>query len=384
MTGQNRSGKSQLLIDIIETLTYPGRKLTATQVTFLGEPKKIITYSMAPFNKFTGRKFYKDNIVENIGFSMGSAKYSLLFQAAVEFTQASNKKKELFNEISSITQLIPEFIISLSIDRSRLSTLSYKSKRFSPSEFQILKQLENTSSFDLYLSPGKLEIVDKDLQNSERPFSKSESLHKGLFPKENLLEEILALRSNGALRIRSVVNYNGIHWENADNLSSGQLSFFIGLMILSISLEDNCVILIDEPEISLHPEWQKKFIEILYKIADYHKNCYFFIATHSPIIVSESRSTAEIVNLRNDLDYLDDFIKDPISIEEIYATYFDTITPNSFLIKMLILQTTVALENSDSRLFNSLKRKLKLILPMVEDESTRYIIKDLVKKEIDP
>lgn len=45
---------------------------------------------------------------------------------------------------------------------------------------------------------------------------------------------------------------------------------------------NNSVILIDEPEISLHPQWQKKIIDVYESIG---KNNQFIIATHSPHII---------------------------------------------------------------------------------------------------
>ncbi len=45
--------------------------------------------------------------------------------------------------------------------------------------------------------------------------------------------------------------------------------------------------LIDEPEIGLHPEWQKKFVPLLKKIFESYTNIQFIIATHSPYIFME-------------------------------------------------------------------------------------------------
>ena len=53
---------------------------------------------------------------------------------------------------------------------------------------------------------------------------------------------------------------------------------------LIIQAQKSTIILIDEPEISLHIAWQQRFIEIVQKIA----KCYGYqviIATHSPAII---------------------------------------------------------------------------------------------------
>lgn len=47
---------------------------------------------------------------------------------------------------------------------------------------------------------------------------------------------------------------------------------------------DNCIIFIDEPELSLHTDWQRILFTILLK---QEKNNQFIIATHSPFIYSK-------------------------------------------------------------------------------------------------
>ena len=53
-------------------------------------------------------------------------------------------------------------------------------------------------------------------------------------------------------------------------------------VILKFLDVNNSVILIDEPEISLHPEWQRKIINVYESIGE---NNQFIIATHSPHII---------------------------------------------------------------------------------------------------
>ncbi|CDG99756.1 ATP-binding protein [Xenorhabdus bovienii] len=58
--------------------------------------------------------------------------------------------------------------------------------------------------------------------------------------------------------------------------------------ILGISsvIKDNSLILIDEPEVCLHPEWQEKYIKLLIDIFKINKKCHFIITTHSPQIIA--------------------------------------------------------------------------------------------------
>jgi ABC-type lipoprotein export system ATPase subunit len=69
-------------------------------------------------------------------------------------------------------------------------------------------------------------------------------------------------------------------------LSSGEKSILSIIFSLLSNLEHNSLICIDEPEINLHPEWQEKIIELLEKVSSNYYGCHFFIATHSPQIIS--------------------------------------------------------------------------------------------------
>ncbi|WP_394201582.1 AAA family ATPase [Shewanella waksmanii] len=69
--------------------------------------------------------------------------------------------------------------------------------------------------------------------------------------------------------------------------SSGEQCLFLLFLGIISSIDDNSLILIDEPEISLHPSWQQRFVEILNKSLQAYSGCHFIIATHSPLIVSD-------------------------------------------------------------------------------------------------
>lgn len=70
-------------------------------------------------------------------------------------------------------------------------------------------------------------------------------------------------------------------------LSSGEKQLFLRALSLKFLEVNNSVILIDEPEISLHPQWQKKIIDVYESIG--HNN-QLIIATHSPHIIGDIES----------------------------------------------------------------------------------------------
>lgn len=83
--------------------------------------------------------------------------------------------------------------------------------------------------------------------------------------------------------------------------SSGELCILFNILSVAGAISDDAVILLDEPELSLHPEWQCEFLPLLERIFSNYKRCHFIIATHSPQIVSSvSAFNSYVVNLEDD------------------------------------------------------------------------------------
>lgn len=68
-----------------------------------------------------------------------------------------------------------------------------------------------------------------------------------------------------------------------NGLSSGEKQLFVRALTLDMIHAENSIILIDEPEISLHPQWQQQIINVYRNMG---KNNQVIIATHSPHILS--------------------------------------------------------------------------------------------------
>ena len=69
-------------------------------------------------------------------------------------------------------------------------------------------------------------------------------------------------------------------------LSSGEQQEVVLLFELLFRVKPNTLVLIDEPEISLHVAWQKEFLNDLIKIAELQE-VEVIVATHSPQIINE-------------------------------------------------------------------------------------------------
>ena len=67
-----------------------------------------------------------------------------------------------------------------------------------------------------------------------------------------------------------------------NELSSGEKQLFLRTLATKMLNPENSIILIDEPELSLHPKWQQRIVDVYRKIG---KNNQIIIATHSPHIL---------------------------------------------------------------------------------------------------
>lgn len=122
-----------------------------------------------------------------------------------------------------------------------------------------------------------------------------------------------------------------------DQLSSGEKNILLTIFFISISLSDSKenILIIDEPEISLHPKWQ---IEYLENISDlfYLNDIKIYIATHSPLLLTDLFFDK---NQKVDISYTIFHIKNSNikvledesekSIEAIYWNIFGVLTPQS-------------------------------------------------------
>jgi predicted ATPase len=90
------------------------------------------------------------------------------------------------------------------------------------------------------------------------------------------------------------------------DLSGGEKEMITKVFPLFISPIKDSVILIDEPESSLHPNWQNEIIS-LYKIVAQKNNNQIIIATHSPHIVSavENKYVKVLMKENEDIKVID-------------------------------------------------------------------------------
>jgi predicted ATP-binding protein involved in virulence len=93
----------------------------------------------------------------------------------------------------------------------------------------------------------------------------------------------------------------GTETYNFEGASSGEAHFLSSMIGILATIKQNSLILIDEPEISLHPNWQMKYMNFLNEILRNYSNCHFIIATHSHFLISDLKGeNSKIIGLKRE------------------------------------------------------------------------------------
>lgn len=118
---------------------------------------------------------------------------------------------------------------------------------------------------------------------------------------DEFIESLLFLNKYRLISVQKTIFKKNGKDINMKELSSGELSILLSILKINSEIEDSSLILIDEPELSLHPAWQSQIIPSLEKCFSSYTDCHFIIATHSPLVVSSiPESNSAIVILDED------------------------------------------------------------------------------------
>lgn len=132
----------------------------------------------------------------------------------------------------------------------------------------------------------------QNLEEIRKPFNDLRNILRLFIGKEVVIKE-------GELRFESGLK-NSIKFES---LSAGEKQLVTLFVYVKLALDKHSVIIIDEPELSLHLSWQRNFIKAL---THGNKQLQFIISTHSPFVVSNYFNSVLELGPRGDED--DEFV----------------------------------------------------------------------------
>jgi len=167
-------------------------------------------------------------------------------------------------------------------------------------------------------------IYKKDIKASDA-HEKIRTFINNIFKDLNVLIEFDSRDSEGNIYFR---NTNGERF-SIDEISAGEKTLLSKVLYLYLKDIKDSVILIDEPELSLHPAWQNKILK-LYETFAKSNNCQMIIATHSPHIIGSAKK--EYLRL---LVMEDDQIKVVDNFSHSYGLEFNQILTNVMDVKYL-------------------------------------------------
>lgn len=327
ITGENGCGKSSLLSKAVNTFIFnEGEKSNECKVTDYSEriPAKVIAICNARYNRFASHKtyireskfFHPNYYVQNehnleVGRSLIALMQSTLREVIISPSQQKINTQRSFDHVDGIRNafemigLEPRLTMNLEFNKGLIQSLrkiysseqtehslkNYNSEHYQKEHFHWRKVAgisdylikEFFSSYD-YLCKRKTSIGTMELHLDK---GYHQLTHSILPPYLVLSAVISGFLIPTKLQVQ---RKNSLKWVSNHSLSSGQQSMLMNAIIISTFSTKDALICIDEPENSLHPEWQLSYMTFINALCPSNLGCHFLIATHSPQIISGLQS----------------------------------------------------------------------------------------------
>lgn len=331
ITGENGCGKSSLLSKAVNHYIF-STKLNSSECKVVEglfpKPSRVVAICNAKYNRFASRKTYIDNSEYfDPGYYIQTSEnnqdenplISLIKSAMQEFFRPKKKgvdfsmpQPDKIEKAFEMIGLSPEVHFSFELDFNLINKLK---EVFSPDslgwEEGLKKYPTELKEYEFYLDRGLVtaqqvaeffyiqernDVKSKFGQGTYNFKKKDFYFRSNLFLNEYLKTGIiLGLVLPSKIKVR---RHNASRQVSHNDLSSGQQSLLINAIMISVFSENRALICIDEPENSLHPEWQLKYLKFIELLTENKSGIHFIIATHSPQIISGlSSSNGCVVSL---------------------------------------------------------------------------------------
>lgn len=152
------------------------------------------------------------------------------------------------------------------------------------------------------------------------------------------LQAAQLLRRADMIRIVSVSLTRLGSWDQVElkDASSGELGLVTAMLGIASAIDDGSLILIDEPEISFHPDWQSRYVERLTRVFGGFSGCHFVIATHSPLVVAGlGEQDSNVISLESNIEVND---LEGKSVDEALVRAFGVAGPDNLYVKQSLVR----------------------------------------------
>ena len=269
LAGVNGSGKTTILESIKDSFNN-------TNINY-DEPEKSNVNLDIFFEDFE-----KNNIEEAEKISINEHKYKLFefFHMLSSYTFYKGNSNSQYHLLAKKIDIPPKIIYVPAENKfenveTKSTTLSRKYEFINTINSNVIRDIPS------YIATRRnyLATIEEDLTMKEVT-NKVVNEINSIF---NILELDVKLKGFSKNEKTMPVFENSAGEEfDINDLSSGEKQLFLRTLSIKMLEPKNSIILIDEPELSLHPKWQQRIIEVYKKIGE---NNQIIIATHSPHIL---------------------------------------------------------------------------------------------------
>jgi predicted ATPase len=224
----------------------------------------------------------------------------------------------------------PEFVYSKRQEENPIWSIPYYNNNFKGNKVAIDEIVKYLNS-----------IVSNPYYFKKKPRSSSKIIEIDIMSSGVSQEDIRMLTHLESL---DIINLTGINFIkdtttlSIEDVSSGEYHLLLSMIGVFSNIKENSIVLIDEPEISLHPNWQMKYISFLKKVFAGFHSCHFILTSHSHFIVSDLEgNSSKVIGLRKGKDIeIVPFEKNlntfGWSAEEVLLDVFNVSTTRNFFI----------------------------------------------------
>ncbi|WP_158091146.1 MULTISPECIES: AAA family ATPase [unclassified Pseudomonas] len=350
-------------------------------------PSKVIALTTTPFDKFKISNWKRDsvfgatsNCYEYLGLRDRSGKASAiapLLKAIEGLFNISHGRIKRLDRVAGAFSFLgfkPEIEVVYRASHKRIEELASDNIQLVMESFEsqaAINDMKLAIDYDAMASAAKLFIESSSSRNHISIRADFDTHVNDI----NLYSQLEPLRKTRVITPVEVIvtRQDGLKVD-LQSASSGEMSLVTAFLGLASVIEDGSLILIDEPEVSLHPEWQSGYIDLLLKTFSDYKGCHFIIATHSPLIVGDIDANISNVvvmerNYSSDIEPIDISGK---SSDHILATAFQTPGKNNLYLKQEIIKALRLAANGEvkSEEFQTTVEWLVSLLPKLEEEAS--------------
>lgn len=311
-----------------------------------------------------------------------------------------------YKNVFDLLSLKPELTILYKVGRNlniknKSDLLSFQDPKLLLEKFKkILQSLETVDRFSIRKDAysrvlneySNLEIIAdffKNIINNLPSFNRSfkyestinfnDEKQRKTFLKETYVLRLM--RDLEILNVEKLLLYRKSSKYTFDNASSGEHHILTGFINIISTIEDHSLIFIDEPEISLHPNWQIQYMNLLQSTFKEYKNCHFIISTHSHFLVSDLKPESSSIisfHLTDDGKVINqtlDYETYGWSAENILYRVFGVSTVRNHYLEMDLreLLSKISAKSDDFERMNEIVLSLKRFDLTAEDPLTKII-----------